>query len=385
MLILKTLDIVLFCLLSLMVCYLLILGVAAFFRRRTKPKQTDTCRRVAVLFPAYGEDRVILSSVSSFLQQNYSKAAYDVIVISDHMQEETNDALRQLPIEVLIAAYENSSKAKALNLAMQHLEGRTYDIVVIMDADNVATPDLLSEINKTFASGVHAIQAHRVAKNLNTDVAVLDAVSEEINNSLFRLGTANLGFSGSLSGSGMAFDYVWFRDHVSLLQTAGEDRELEVLLLKNRIHVEYLPDLLIFDEKTQNLKNFSRQRKRWQAVQFGSLHATFVDLPQALIHGNFDYANKIIQWMLLPRSVMLMLLTCISVILLLFDWESAIKWCVLTAMFYLILIAAIPRHLLNKQLAKALTKIPVMAFLMCVNFFKMKEGRKGFIHTEHHS
>ncbi len=385
MLILEALDSILFSLLTLMVSYLLILGVVSFFRRKPVMKKTGINRRMAVLFPAYGEDRVIVSSVSSFLQQDYPATAYDVIVISDHMQDATNDALRQLPVEVLIASYANSTKAKALNLAIQYLEGRMYDIVVIMDADNVTTPNFLPEINKAFASGFQAVQAHRVAKNLNTDVAVLDAVSEEINNTLFRLGTANLGFSGSLSGSGMAFDYAWFRDHVSLLKTAGEDRELEVLLLKNRIHVEYLPDLLLYDEKTQNLQNFSRQRKRWQAVQFGSLHATFVDFPQALIHGNFDYANKIVQWMLLPRSVMLLLLTCISLVLLLLHMAMAMKWCVLTLVFYLVLIAAIPRHLINRKLVKAVGKIPVMAFLMCANFFKMKEGRKTFIHTEHHS
>lgn len=381
----KTLDIVLFCLLALMVCYILILGIASLFKRRVKFAKADIQHRILVFFPAYGEDRVILSSVYSFLKQDYPTTAYDVIVISDHMKDETNEALRQLPVEVLIADYENSSKAKALNLAMKHVARKTYDIVAIMDADNVATPDFLTEINNTYASGIQAIQAHRVAKNLNTDVAVLDAVSEEINNSLFRLGTANLGFSGSLSGSGMAFDYAWFRDHVGLLQTAGEDRELEVLLLKNRIHVEYLPDLLIFDEKTQNLQNFSKQRKRWQAVQFGSLHATFVDLPKALFHGNFDYCNKIVQWMLLPRSVMLMLLTLISAVMLLIHCELAMKWVALTILFYAILVIAIPRYLINKQLAKAIVKIPAMAFLMCVNFFKMKEGRKTFIHTDHHS
>ena len=50
-----------------------------------------------------------------------------------------------------------------------------YDMIVIMDADNTTDPDFLSEINRAFQAGEKAIQAHRTAKNMNTDVAVLDA------------------------------------------------------------------------------------------------------------------------------------------------------------------------------------------------------------------
>ena len=45
----------------------------------------------------------------------------------------------------------------------------------------------------------------------DTNTAVLDAVSEEINNSIFRKGHTRLGFSSGLSGSGMAFEYDLFK------------------------------------------------------------------------------------------------------------------------------------------------------------------------------
>ena len=156
------------------------------------------------------------------------------------MQESTNEALRQLPIRLLTADYTDSSKAKAMNLAMKATADTPYDMIVIMDADNTTDPDFLSEINRAFQAGEKAIQAHRTAKNMNTDVAVLDAASEEINNSIFRSGHIALGFSSALIGSGMALEAQWFRQHVPQLETAGEDKELESLLLKQRIHIEYL-------------------------------------------------------------------------------------------------------------------------------------------------
>ena len=130
----------------------------------------------------------------------------------------------------------------------------SYDVVVIMDADNVTTPNFLAEINRAFDSGLHAVQFHRTGKNMNTDIAVLDAISEEINNGFFQSGHNAIGLSAGLAGSGMAFDVHWFRRNVGHLQTSGEDKELEALLLKQRIHIEYLEQLPVYDEKHRKKK-----------------------------------------------------------------------------------------------------------------------------------
>ena len=66
--------------------------------------------RFLILFPAYNEDRVIINAVERFLGQNYPKDHYTVAVISDHMQPETNNHLRSLPITLLTPIFEKSSK-----------------------------------------------------------------------------------------------------------------------------------------------------------------------------------------------------------------------------------------------------------------------------------
>lgn len=248
---------------------------------------------------------MILASIESFLEQDYPKELYDVIVISDQMKPETNEALQALPIRLLMANYTESSKAKALAMAMDSIDTGAYDIVVIMDADNMTTPDFLSTINRVFDSGIKSVQAHRTGKNLNTDISVLDSASEEINNGFFRSGHNAIGLSAGLSGSGMAFEAEWFHQNVKYLQTAGEDKELEAMLLQQRIYTVYLPDLLVFDEKTQKKEAISNQRKRWIAAQFGALRASLPHLPKALLQGNFDYCDKICQWMLPPRLIQL--------------------------------------------------------------------------------
>lgn len=80
---------------------------------------------------------------------------------------------------------------------------------------------------------------------------MLDGVSEEINNGFFRSGHNALGLSAGLAGSGMAFDYFWYYDAVQSLETAGEDKELELTLLECGMHTVYLEHLPVYDEKTQ--------------------------------------------------------------------------------------------------------------------------------------
>ena len=170
-------DWILFILLALCVGYLLFYAIASKFYRPRKLSEARILRRFLVLFPAYKEDRVIVSTIRNFLEQEYPKEMYDVLVISDQMQPDTNAALQALPICLQVAGYTNSSKAKALTLAMNVTANESYDVVVIMDADNVTTPNFLAEINRAFDSGLHAVQAHRTGKNMNTDIAVLDAIN----------------------------------------------------------------------------------------------------------------------------------------------------------------------------------------------------------------
>lgn len=387
-------DWILFTLLALCVCYLLLYAIASKFYQAPHFQEARKLRRFVVFFPAYKEDRVIASSVRSFLQQDYPQELFDIIVTSDRMQPSTNEDLRSLPIRLLIADYQDSSKAKALAMAVDSIRDEHYDVAVVMDADNLTSPDFLAEVNRAFDSGIRSVQAHRTGKNLTTDISILDGISEEINNGIFRSGHNALGLSAALSGSGMAFDADWFRQNVQFLETAGEDKELEVLLLQQRIHTAYLPQIPIYDEKTQKKEAISNQRKRWIAAQFGILRSSVLSLPKALCQGNFDYCDKIFQWMLPPRLIQLasvfgltFIITIIGIYLSLQDtgheWTIAVKWWILSAAQVAAMILPMPEYLFNKQLGKAILRIPTLALTTIGNLFKLKGAYKKFIHTEH--
>ena len=367
---------------SIAVAYPLIYSLASLGTRKSYYPTANKQHKFAILFPAYKEDRVILPVVESFLQQHYPQELYKVIIISDHMQETTNERLAQLPITLLKANYENSSKAKALNFAMDHFGRDEFDAVVILDADNIVDTNFLLEINKVFDAGVQAIQAHRTAKNRNTDIAVLDGLSEEVNNSIFRRGHVRLGISSALIGSGMIFNYQWFHDNVKHLVTTGEDKELEVLLLKQRIFIEFLDEVYVYDEKTQGEKGFYNQRRRWLATQFAQWGRVFKDLPRAILSGNIDYSDKLIQWMLPPRLILFGGIIVMGSIMQIIDWPLALKWWALFLIMGVTLCLAIPDKLVDERFKKSINKLPLLFIMMVVNLFRMKGMNKKFVNTE---
>ena len=367
---------------ALAVTYPLIFSLASLGTRKFRYPPARKLRRFAVLFPAYKEDRVIEQVVTSFLSQDYPQDLFDVIVISDHMQDETNVHLCQQPIILLKADYKDSTKAKALNFAMDSLDASNYDIVIILDADNVVENNFLHEINNTFEAGVKAVQAHRTAKNRNTDVAILDGLSEEVNNSIFRRGHVRLGLSSALIGSGMAFDYAWFHENIKKVSSAGEDKELEALLLKQRIFIEFLDHVPVYDEKTQGEKGFYNQRRRWIASQIAQWSRVFRDLPGAIVSLNIDYMDKLLQWLLPPRLILfggIIMMGCIMQIL---DWPLAIKWWSLFIVMGISLCLAIPDQLVDEKFKKSIYKLPILFLMMVVNLFRIKGAYRKFVHTE---
>ena len=375
-------DWVVFIAIACSILYLLIFVLASKFYHSKSYPDSDFFNRILVLFPAYKEDDVILSSVNQFLQQNYPKDKYVLAVISDHMKDETNESLRILPISLLEVDFEKSSKAKALNFAINYYDVDRFDIVTILDADNVVEPVYLCKINNTYNAGVKAMQAHRTAKNLQNDVAIFDAVSEEVNNTIFRKGHCALGLSSALVGSGMAFDYKWFVENVVHLRTAGEDKELETLLMTQFVHIEYLEDLHVMDEKTSMNKVFYSQRQRWLSAQYTALNTNIRKIAMCFRTGNINYLDKIFQWMLLPRVVLFGLTALISFVLLLFVWPVAVKWLVLFFLLCVVFVLAIPWSLFWQFIRISFKILPITFVIMIFNFFRIKKG-KSFIHTPH--
>lgn len=381
---LNLLDWMLFILFAINILYLLFFSLASLTHKKAEPYSWIPKKRFAILIPAYGEDAVIDECVTSCLAQNYPRELFDTVVISDHMGEETNLRLATLPIKLIKVRLENSTKSKALNFAMRELSAE-YDVAVILDADNTISPNFLSEVNSSFANPkTRIVQAHRCAKNLNTSLALLDAVSEEINNSIFRRGHVAVGLSAALIGSGMCFEYMLFKTTMfSIDAIGGFDRALELTLLRDGVRIAYLPLSDVLDEKVQAHGDFSRQRRRWLSAQIHYMRVSVKHLPHAIASRNWDFCDKMFQQMTIPRILLLGFTLTLALTLTLAAPQLSIKWWVIFFLLVISLLIAIPRKLYRWDLLVALVQLPYSFVLMAINLFKLRGANKKFIHTKH--
>lgn len=343
---------------------------------------TEKLHRFAVLFPVYKEDRIIMESVRTFFAQEYPKDAYDVFVLADSLSDVTLRELRFLGAEVIIISGENRTKAKALNLAMNSLDSDRYDLCVVFDADNIVEPSFLSSVNEEFNNGIMALQCHRVAKNLDTPIAYLDALSEEIANSMLRKGHRAVGFSSGLIGSGMVFEFLLFKYVMSSIHaTNGFDKDLEFALFKNRIEIEYADHILVYDEKVQSADVLQHQRTRWFAAQWKNIRKGFRSLRE---HYTTDGFNKWLQMIMLPRIFLLMATSVLTLVAMISaDGTTALRWMHLELMLIAAFFIAIPNSLYRKELLDAILSFPKAVKALFGALLNIRAANKGFLHTPH--
>lgn len=384
MIVLQILAIILLVYFGANVGYLLLFSVAGVLRRAKQYQHREPVVSFCVMIPAYKGDAVIVNTVIENLKQQYPKHLYDIYVIADSCQPETIERLRQLDATTIEVQFENSTKSKAINKAFEVIEEK-YDYVVLLDVDNVMETRFLQKLNNRLVTNVQIIQGHRIALNTDTPFAILDAISEEINNHIFRKGHVALGFSSALIGSGKAAGFRFFKDIMKEVDAIGGfDKELELKILRRRIKIYYLEDAYVFDEKVQQGAVFQNQRRRWLSAQFYYLRRFFLSGFAQLFHGNFDYADKLFQFVMFPRVLLVGVLFIITTLL----YATGLQlynatWLTLLLLNIFALVLSVPRKYFNNKTFKALLTLPKAFALFFATMFKLKGANKKFIHTPH--
>ena len=369
-LILFIFDGILFLIIAGTVLYLGVFAVAALFHSKPVIPKAKKYNRFVVLIPAYKQDNVIEQTVLSVLGQAYPQRMFDVTVISDHQDELTNMRLAQYPITLLTPDFEESTKAKSLQYAILNLpEFKIYDAVIILDGDNIIDQDFLEQVNDAYEiAATKAIQTHRISKNRDTAAARMDAIFEEINNTIFRRGHICFGLSAALAGSGTVFDFNWYKTNVMLTKTSGEDKELEALLMRQDIFVDYFDDIYVYGEKKRTTTTLNEQRGRWANQQFVNLFRNVRFLPGAIFRKQYNLADKLIQWMLVPRTNMIGIIIIMCIVLPFIYLTMAIKWWILGSLALFFFALATPDYLVDEMWDKTFLRSPFVSLWKMLNF-----------------
>ncbi len=371
--------------------YFFVFAVAAHFYREKKHTGKSKRYKVALLIPSYKEDSVIVATTISALNHETVNADVDTIVIADSLKSETISKINKTGAKVIPVFFEKSTKAKSINEALNVISNK-YDYVIILDADNIMKENFIDEILVRLEQGFRIIQGHRTAKNSNTNFAVLDGLSESVNNAIFRTGHRAMGLSSSIIGSGFACEYQLFKQLMKQIDAVGGfDKQLELILIERKITIGYAKDAIVYDEKVQQSEVFVNQRRRWLSAQFVYFRRS---IGYGLMHfyknGNFKYIEKILQFALPPRILTIGLTFIIAVIH--FSWNYfndasfnilSVIWLGLFFLSIIAVIISIPISKYNLNLFKSLLSIPKGFLLTLLALFKIKGANQKFIHTTH--
>ena len=368
-------DWLLFVLVALTVLYLGFYALASLIVRHSDTPKTKRENRFIILIPSYKGGKSLERTVKSILGQSYPQRLFDVTVIADHEDEMTLFHLAQQPITLLTPSFEKSSTTKSLQLAINNLpQFKIYDTVLILEAGDVVENEFLESMNDAYESaGTKAIQAHKLSLNRDTTSARLEAVFEEINNSIFRRGHITIGLSSALASSGMVFDFNWFKEHILAANLTWEDKMLEAQLLREHIYVDYFDKIHVYNEKVRKAEEFNRQHRNYILTHIRTVLRNFRHMPIALFNRQYDLLDKIIQWTLLPRMVMMAIIIFMSVVCPAISIAAAFKWWGLIAVILFIFALGTPDYLVDDKWDSTFMKLPVIVFSSLLESLRLEE------------
>lgn len=368
-------DAVVFLLLLIPVIYLLIFAIFSMGRYKNPYAQAEVQNRFLVLFTVLRNGKEAIEAIQDFFDtQLYPREKYDIAVAATQIPEDDLIVLLQMPVNIVVPDKESCTKVYAIQQVMERYSPNEYDMVLILNSDNRITPTALESLNNAYYSGCDSIQVHRVTGNLTTDIAILNAASEEINNNIFRKGHTRLGFSSALIGSAMAFDFAMFHEMAPHLQGSDLSKAMEIELLKQNVYTEYLEDVLCYSKKEEHASGYEAERSGWSGSKYNSFWYSLLHLPLTFLRGEWDFCNKVFQWLLPSRFVLLALLILMTVLITILDWTLSPKWYMLFLVNIFSFLIALPEGEIARRFRHAIWSMPTLVFTAIVSPLKRRKG-----------
>ena len=361
---------------AITVLYLGVFAFTSLFARHSETPKAKRQNRFIILIPSHKSGKSVEMTINSILGQTYPQRMFDVTVIADHEDEIIMFHLAQQPVTLLTPNYTKSSRTKSLQLAVNNLpQFKIYDVAIILDAGDVVEPEFLEQINDAYESaGTKAIQAHKLSFNRDTVSARLSAIFEEINNSIFRRGHISIGLPCAMQSSGNAFDFDWLKSYLQSAKSDWSDKEMEAALTRQHIYIDYFDKIVVYGEKVRKAEDFNKQHRSWILTQYKTFIRNVRYLPAAIVNRHYDLLDKLVQWMLLPRIVMMAIIIFMCVITPFIFFTIAVKWWALFAIVLFVFAMATPNYLVDDKWDVTFFKIPVVFMSSILQKFKL--GRK---------
>jgi glycosyltransferase XagB len=244
-------------------------SVANDDEKRCRILSDDELPTYTVIAPVYREAGVVRQLVNGFDALDYPKSKLDIKLMVERGDRETLSRLLALDLparyEVVVAPPgQPTTKPRALNLALAEARG---DLLVVYDAEDIPAPGQLRRAASRFAAepDFDCLQARLTVRNTEDSwLSRLFSLEYAVLFDLINPGLCALGLPIALGGTSNHFRVP------ALVDVGGwdewnvtEDADLGVRLARYGYKVGAL-DSDTSEEAPNELKNWFRQRVRWQ-------------------------------------------------------------------------------------------------------------------------
>lgn len=304
---------------------------------RRFPRKDSAPLSYAVIVCARNESNVIGTLLDSLTAQDYPDELYETFVVADNCTDDTAEIARSHGATVWVRdAPIKVGKGYALNFATRQLAdyGRTFDAICVFDADNIAAPDFLTQIDKAMVDGVDGVTGYRDSKNAHaSSLSEVYTIYWYMLMRFYHNARMHLGLSCFIGGTGFVFRTSSIPRGIWETSTITEDLEFTVQRVLEGRRIIFSYDAVFFDEQPEDLACAWTQMKRWmmgpkqifwrywprlfRGVRSGS-RESFNLLAQALIP--LMVTAPIVATVLFPISFFISGNTTMGAVALLFFW-----------------------------------------------------------------
>ncbi len=252
--------------------YQVLLSFFGWYRKKEKIVNRPT-KSFALLVAAHNEEKVVGALVENLLKMDYPRELFDIFVICDNCTDGTADVVRGYPGVFACERTNPNERGKgfAIEWMLRELwkQPRTYDAVVMFDADNLVATDFLKYMNEDLINGHRVIQGYLDTKNPHDSwVSAANGINYWFCNRLWQLPRYNLGLSNFLGGTGMCFESKLLKEMGWGATSLVEDLEFTIRCIQRNIYPKFNFDARVYDEKPITFRASARQRLRWMQGHF---------------------------------------------------------------------------------------------------------------------
>ena len=243
------------------------ISVCALIKFKDKPLKINKNHKFMAIIPAHNEESVIFNLIESLKAQDYPKELFDIYVIADNCTDNTADVARKAGA-IVYERFDPEKKTKGY--AMQWFlkqkieENADYDAFCVFDADNVANPDFIKNMNKKLCQGEEVVQGYRDIKNPTDNwITAGYALFYWTMHRFYHLARYNVGLSPLLNGTGFMVKFDVIKPDGWNTQTLTEDIEFSLINMCQGRKLGWATDAIVYDEQPLGFKQSWTQRMRW--------------------------------------------------------------------------------------------------------------------------